>query len=290
MALTTPRPAGTPLVRRVRKAPRASTVSLWVFAIAASAIALFPFIWMLRTSITPETFTDGIALIPSTIDFDAYRRVWVDGGMGQAVLVGALVSLSILVVQLVTSVPAAYAFAKLQFRGRDALFGVTLLALLVPGQAIAVPLFLGMSYTDLSNTFAALVLPSTTTAFGLFLLRQYLLSIPDALIDAARMDGLNHVQIMLRVIVPLARPALVTFALFSVFSSWNEYLWPLLVARDPDLRTPPLALAVFQNADTGVDYAALAAGATIITLPIIILFLIARRNFVAGVTGNEVVG
>lgn len=262
----------------------------WVVAVVAVVVAVFPYLWMLRTSITPETFTAGLALIPSRIDFNAYARVWNEGGMGPAVLNGLIVSVSVLLIQLVTSVPAAFAFAKLRFRGRNVMYFLVMAALLVPGQAIAVPLFLGMSYAGLSNTFLALILPSTTTAFGLFLLRQYMVSIPDGLIDAARMDGFSYVQILLRVAVPLSRPALVTFALFSVFGSWNEYFWPLLVARDPGLRTPPLALAMFQNAEGGFDYAGLAAGAVVITVPIVILFLIARRNFVSGITGSEIVG
>lgn len=274
------------------RSARAGTLTTvtWIVVIVAVIVAIFPYVWMIRTSITPQTFTAGLDLIPRQIDFTAYARAWVQGGMGMAVLNGLLVSGSILVVQLVTSIPAAFAFAKLRFRGRNVLYLMVMVALLVPGQAIAIPLFLGMSYAGLSNTYLGLILPYTTTAFGLFLLRQYMVTIPDGLIDAARMDGFGYVQILWRVVMPLSRPAIVTFTLFSVFSSWNEYFWPLLVARSPSLRTPPLALAMFQNGDIGFDYGALAAGAVIITLPIVVLFLIARRNFVSGITGSEIVG
>lgn len=210
--------------------------------------------------------------------------------MGRAVINGAGISAVILVAQLLTSVPAAFAFAKLRFRRRNALFLLIMAALLVPSQAITIPLFLGISYAGLSNTYAGLILPFTTTAFGLFLLRQYMLSIPDALIDAARMDGFSYGRILVRVVVPLSKPALVTFSLFSLFSSWNEYLWPLLVARSQNLWTPPLALASFQNGEVGVDYTALSAGAVIVTLPIVVIFILARRNFVSGIVGTEIVG
>jgi multiple sugar transport system permease protein len=262
----------------------------WILVIVAVTVAIFPYVWMLRTSLTPDAFAAGLSLIPTRINLSAYVRAWTVGGMGPAVMNGVIVSVSVLFIQLLTSVPAAFAFAKLRFRGRNVLYVMILAALLIPGQAIAIPLFLGMSYANLANTYLGLILPSTTTAFGLFLLRQYMVSLPDGLIDAARMDGFSYRQILLRVVVPLSKPAIVTFALFSVFGSWNEYFWPLLIARDPGLRTPPLALAVFQNSDAGFDYSALAAGAVIVTLPIIVLFLIARRNFVSGITGNEIVG
>jgi multiple sugar transport system permease protein len=274
--------------RARRRSPQGSI--RWVLVIVAVTVAIFPYVWMIRTSLTPDAFAAGLSPIPTRINLSAYVRAWTVGGMGPAVLNGVIVSASVLFIQLLTSVPAAFAFAKLRFRGRNVLYVMILAALLIPGQAIAIPLFLGMSYANLANTYLGLILPSTTTAFGLFLLRQYMVSLPDGLIDAARMDGFSYPQILLRVVVPLSKPAIVTFALFSVFGSWNEYFWPLLIARDPGLRTPPLALAVFQNSDAGFDYSALAAGAVIVTLPIIVLFLIARRNFVSGITGNEIVG
>lgn len=282
-------PLRLPLSARSRT--RAVTrVVHWAVVLAAVVVAIFPFFWMIRTSITPQNLMFGISPIPSGISFGSYAQAWDAGGMGRALANGVGISVAILAIQLVTSVPAAFAFAKLHFKHRDSLFLLIMAALLVPSQAITIPLFLGISYADLSNTYIGLVLPFTTSAFGLFLLRQYMLSIPDALVDAARMDGFSYVGILTRVVVPLSKPALVTFSLFSVFSSWNEYLWPLLVARSQQLWTPPLALASFQNAETGVDYAALAAGAVMITLPIVIIFVPARRSFVSGIVGTEIVG
>lgn len=281
---------GSPSVRRRSKTSVAVGLLRWPVVVAAIVVAIFPLYWMIRTSVTPQSFMSGISPIPPSFSLSGYADAWTAGGMGRAVVNGAGISAVILVIQLITSVPAAFAFAKLRFKRRNALFLLIMAALLVPSQAITIPLFLGISYAGLSNTYAGLILPFTTTAFGLFLLRQYMLSIPDALIDAARMDGFSYLRILTRVVVPLSKPALVTFSLFSLFSSWNEYLWPLLVARSQNLWTPPLALATFQNAETGVDYAALSAGAVIVTLPIVVIFILARRNFVSGIVGTEIVG
>lgn len=264
----------------------------WLLVGVAVAIAVFPFYWMLRTSVAPddEIYFDGISLVPSGITLDNYTRAWRDADLGTAMANGVLVVLVILALQLVTCVPAAYAFAKLHFPGRNAIYGLVLVALLVPVQATAVPTFLLLSQLDLVNTRISLIVPFATSAFGIFLIRQYMVTIPDSLLEAARMDGLGQTRTLLTVVVPVCRPAILTFAIFSVFVHWNDYLWPLLIARDPELRTPPLALAVFNNPDIRPDYGAYTAAAAVITLPILLLFILARRRFVAGLSGGEVVG
>ena len=205
-------------------------------------------------------------------------------------LVGIIVTAGILLLQLVTCIPAAYVLAKVHERWTAAALGVVLAALLVPAQVTLVPIFIGINLAGLADTLPGLIVPFLTSAFGIFLLRQQMLAIPDALMEAARTDGLGHFRTLRAVVIPLAAPGIAAFSVFSVFVHWNEYLWPLLVARSPELRTPPLALAVFQQADTGFDYAALAAGAVIVTAPVVLLFLLAQRQFVQGMSGTEVPG
>ncbi|OLT11358.1 sugar ABC transporter permease [Pseudonocardia sp. CNS-139] len=260
--------------------------------VLAVSVAVFPFLWMLRTSVAgaDSIHVDGFAPVPHSYDLGNYARAWQRADLGTAMLNGAVVTVSILALQLLTCIPAAYAFAKLRFRGRDTLYVVVLGCLLVPTQATALPLFLGVSSAGLADTLTALVLPFASSAFGIFLLRQHMVTIPDALLEAARADGLRTFSTLRRVVVPATAPAIATFAVFSIFVHWNDYLWPLLVARDEALRTPPLALAIFQQADTGFDFGALAAGAAIITAPIVILFLVAQRRFIAGVAGGEMPG
>lgn len=261
-------------------------------AVLTASVAVFPFVWMLRTSVAgaDSVLLDSFEPIPSSFDLSNYTRAWTEADLGTAMLNGAVVTVAILALQLLTCVPAAYAFAKLRFRGRDPLFLLVLGCLLIPTQATALPLFLGVSSMGLANTLAALIVPFASSAFGIFLLRQHMMTIPDALLEAARADGLRTFSTLRRVVVPASAPAIATFAVFSIFVHWNDYLWPLLVARDASLHTPPLALAIFQQSDTGQDFGALAAGAVIITAPIVALFLLAQRRFVAGFAGGELPG
>ncbi|MER6530528.1 carbohydrate ABC transporter permease [Streptomyces sp. NPDC001508] len=260
--------------------------------IIACLFAVFPFAWMLRTSVASADAIvgDGLSPIPRGFDLSNYVRAWNEAHLGRAMVTGVIVTIGILAIQLLTCIPAAYAFAKLRFRGKRLAYYLVLAALLVPAQATALPLYIGVSRLGMVNTLSALIVPFGTSAFGLFLLRQHMLTIPDALIDAARSDGLGTLQTIWRVIIPSSRPAIATFSLFSVFFHWNDYLWPLLVARSQEMRTPPLALATFAQSDIGNDFGALSAGAVIITVPILILFLAARRRFVAGIAGGELPG
>ncbi|WP_261565867.1 carbohydrate ABC transporter permease [Frankia gtarii] len=264
----------------------------WLLVLIAVVISLFPFYWMLRTALAPQSqqLADGLGFWPSHLDFGNFARAWNKANLGQALLNGLIITGAILLLQLITCVPAAYAFAKIRFRGSGVLFGVVLACLLIPTQATMVPTFIGINIFGLGDTRIGLVLPFYSSAFGIFLLRQQMLSIPDALLDAARTDGLGPWRTLLRVVVPMSMPSIAAFAVFSVFTHWNDYLWPLLVARSPDLATPPLRLAVFQQADIGFDYSALAAGAAIVTAPILILFLFAQRRFVQGMAGGEIAG
>lgn len=256
------------------------------------AVSLFPFYWMLRTALAPasEVSFEGISFLPSQIEFGNFARAWERANLGSAVLTGATVTLAILGLQLLTCIPAAYVLAKVRMRGSGLVLGLVLASLLVPAQVTLIPTFIGVNVAGLGNSLLGLILPFATSAFGIFLLRQQMIAIPESLMEAARTDGLGHFRILRSVVVPMAAPGIAAFSVFSVFVHWNEYLWPLLIARSPDLRTPPLALAVFQQAEIGFDYSALAAGAAIVTAPVVILFLVAQRRFVQGMSGAEIPG
>ncbi|MCT1550051.1 carbohydrate ABC transporter permease [Brevibacterium casei] len=264
----------------------------WGAILTAATVALFPFFWMLRLSVSgPDSVVlSGIDLLPGSWDLTNFARAWSEGNIGRAMLNGAIVTVGILLCQLITCVPAAYAFAKVPFPGRAAAFAMVIGCLLIPTQANAMPLYLGLGFLGLGNTMTALILPFVSSAFGIFLIRQHMLTIPDALLEAARADGLGTFSTLWRVVVPVSMPAIATFSVFSIFVHWNDYLWPLLVARDPALHTPPLALAMFQQAETGQDFGALAAGALIITVPIVLLYLLAQRSFEASFGGGELPG
>jgi multiple sugar transport system permease protein len=263
-----------------------------ILIIIAVTLALFPFFWMLRTSIVPpdEVYSLGLDVLPERVTIANYLRAWEDAHLGRAMLNGLIVTFGILLFQLLTVIPAAFAFAKLRFRGRNALFLAVVASLLVSSQVTAVPNYITLSAIGLVNTRLGLILPFATSAFGIFLIRQYLISTPPALLEAARMDGLSMFKTMLLIYIPVARPAIAAFAVFSFVVHWNDYLWPLLVARSAEIHTPALALAIFNNAEVGRDFGALTAGAAIVTIPAIIAFLLAQQNFVEGISGGEIPG
>jgi multiple sugar transport system permease protein len=176
-----------------------------------------------------------------------------------------------------------YALAKLNFPGRRALFLTVLGMLMVPGMVLFVPQFVLVSNLGLANSYAGLVLPVLAGPFGVFLMRQFLLSIPDDLLEAARVDGAGEWRIFWRVVLPLCRPALATLGILTFLTSWNNFLWPLVVATTADKYTLPVALALFSVGQHRADYGLLLAGAVVVVLPVLIVFLLLQRHFLRGI-------
>jgi multiple sugar transport system permease protein len=186
--------------------------------------------------------------------------------------------------QLLVASPCAYALAKLRFPGRNALFVLTLLALAIPVQAPALPLYIALANLGLLNTYFSMMVPFFLSVFAIFLLRQFFKTFPDDIIHAARLDGMNEFEIVWRIVTPSAWPAIAAFAVFSIVAHWNDLYWPLIVISDAKLAPPPLGMMFFANAETGSNYGALTAAATILTAPLVVVFLFARRQFIAGIT------
>ncbi|WP_323797273.1 carbohydrate ABC transporter permease [Nisaea sp.] len=198
---------------------------------------------------------------------------------------GVIVTASIFLIQALVALPCAYALAKLKFWGRDMVFGMVLVCLLIPVHAIALPLYIMLAKLGLTNTYASLVVPWTISVFGIFLMRQFFKTVPDDLIDAARMDGMNEFSIVWKVMLPTAIPALLAFAIFSVVAHWNDYFWPrVVITGDRDLYTPPLGLREFKGDSDGSNWGAMMATATIIVTPLIVAFLMAQKRFIEGIT------
>lgn len=255
--------------------------------LAGAAVMLAPFVVMVSVSLKPpgEIFAPGFRLLPGQWYVvenwtEAFTRV----PLARFILNGVIVTAAILLCQLAAALPMAYALAKLRFRGRDSLFALVLLGLLVPPQVPAIPLYIAMWQVGLLDTYAGIVLPSTISVFGIFMMRQFFKSVPDDLIHAARIDGLAELAIVWRIMLPTAVPAIAAFAVLSVVWNWNEYFWPLIVIQSEHLATPPLGIVFFANAEAGTNYGPLMAGATAITLPLVIAFLVASRRFVEGFT------
>ena len=214
-----------------------------------------------------------------------YTKAFIEAPLLRYLMNGVIVTLSIFVIQVLVALPAAYALAKLKFWGREAVFGLVLFCLLIPVHAIALPLYIILAKLGLTNTYAALVVPWTISVFGIFLMRQFFMTVPDDLIDAARMDGMTEFAIVWRVMLPTAVPALLAFAIFSIVAHWNDYFWPrIVVTGSRDLFTPPLGLREFKGDADGSFFGPMMATATIIVTPLIVAFLVAQRRFIEGIT------
>lgn len=214
-----------------------------------------------------------------------YSKAFTEAPLLRYLLNGIIVTASIFLLQVVVALPAAYALAKLKFWGRDTVFALVLFCLLIPVHAIALPLYIFLAKLGLTNTYAALVVPWTISAFGIFLMRQFFMTVPDDLIDAARMDGMSEFAIVWRVMLPTAIPALLAFAIFSIVAHWNDYFWPrIVVTGNRDLFTPPLGLREFKGGGDGSFFGPMMAAATVIVTPLIVAFLLAQKRFIEGIT------
>ncbi|MCA0870637.1 carbohydrate ABC transporter permease [Seohaeicola saemankumensis] len=216
-----------------------------------------------------------------------YTKAFTEAPLLRYLLNGVIVTASIFFIQVIVALPAAYALAKLKFWGREAVFSLVLFCLLIPVHAIALPLYIMLAKLGLTNTYAALVVPWTISVFGIFLMRQFFMTVPDDLIDAARMDGMGEFTIVWRVMLPTAVPALLAFAIFSIVAHWNDYFWPrIVVTGNRDLFTPPLGLREFKGDGDGSFFGPMMATATVIVTPLIVAFLLAQKRFIEGITLN----
>ena len=214
-----------------------------------------------------------------------YSKAFSQAPLLRYLLNGVIVTISIFLIQIVVALPAAYALSKLRFWGREIVFSIVIIGLLIPVHAIALPLYIMLAKVSLINTYAALIVPWTISVFGIFLMRQFFMTVPDDLIDAARMDGMSEYAIVWRVMLPTAIPALLAFAIFSVVAHWNDYFWPrIVITGDRSLFTPPLGLREFKGDADGSFYGPMMATATVIVTPFIVAFLLAQKRFIEGIT------
>jgi multiple sugar transport system permease protein len=257
--------------------------SLWSLGVLllGALIVLLPLFVVFLTSFVPSGTTP--TLLPQKgWSLANYHEAWQRGKLLLAFANSSLVALAVTGFQIVTSALAGYALARLKFRGRQALLLIVLATLVIPFQLLVIPIFLVLKWGHLINTYWALILPTAANGFGIFLLRQYFLTIPVELEEAAAIDGANRVQILWQIILPLARPALVTLFMFTFIGEWNDLFKPLVFTTKPELRTVQLALAEFQEQFTN-NWPLLMAAVTITTVPILFLFLLGQRQLIQGI-------
>ena len=254
-------------------------------------MSLAPLLWMLSVSFMPAGGASRYPppLLPSSITLDNYRALFERIGMGGYFANSVLVASAITALSLLINTIAGYAFAKLRFAGRERIFKLLLAALVVPSQVAMLPLFLMLKQMGLVNSYAGVIVPGLASIFGIFLVRQYARSIPDELIEAARIDGAGEWRIFWQIVLPMLKPVLVTLAIFTFMGSWNDFMWPLIVLTDQTTYTLPVALASLSREHIQ-DVEMMMAGAVLTVLPVLLLFLMLQRYYIQGLLLGSVKG
>lgn len=254
-------------------------------------LALAPLAWMVSVSFMPmgEASRFPPPLLPGAATLDNYHQLFARTGFGRAFANSLVVAMAITLGSLLVNTAAGYAFAKLRFRGRERMFQLLLAALVVPAQVAMLPLFLLMKELGLVNSLGGVVVPALAGVFGIFLVRQYARSIPDALVEAARIDGAGELRIFVQVVLPMLKPVLVTLAIFTFMAAWNDFMWPLIVLAEQQQYTLPVALAALSREHI-MDVEMMMAGAVVTVLPVLLLFLVLQRWYMQGLLLGSVKG
>lgn len=277
------------IARRFRRA------ALYAGLVAASIAMVTPFFWTVSTAFKPsaDVFASPPKLIPDPATLDNFQTVLTQLPFGQYLLNSIIVTGAIVILNVVFGTMAAYAFAKLRFPGRNVIFAVLLLTLMVPFQVNLIPLYTIMvrlkEATGIigADTYFGLIAPSAVQVFGIFLMRQFLRSIPNEILENARVDGASEWRILRSIIFPLAAPGMATLAIFTFIAAWNDFLWPLIVTSSADMRTLPVGLALLARKNT-VNWGQTMAGTVMAAGPMILVFLVLQRRFIEGLTAGAV--
>lgn len=264
---------------------------LYSILIGAAIVFVFPFVWMIFTSFKPETEIVRFppALWPESVSFTSYLDIWRRIPFLKFFKNSVIFASSVTLISLLLDSMAAYAFARLNFRGRNVLFVIVLVGLMIPVQVTMIPLFITLNKFGWIDTYAGLIIPRATNAFGIFMLRQFFIGLPKELDDSARIDGCSEFRLYWQIIMPLAKPAIVSLALFHFMFNWNDLLWPLIITNSNAVRPLPVALALFMGQHV-VEYGILTAGAAIVIAPLVIAFLIAQKYFIQGIAFTGIKG
>ena len=256
-----------------------------------AALTLLPLAWMVSASFMApgEAATYPPPMLPRSATLTNYRLLFAEHGIVRQAANSLLISLLATALSLLFNVSAGYAFAKLRFAGRDRVFRLLLGALIVPAQVAMMPLFLMLKEMGLVNSYAGALVPWLASVLGIYLVRQYALTIPDALLEAARIDGAGELRIFVQVVLPLLKPIIVTLAVLTFLGAWNDFMWPLIVLTDHDVQTLPVALAALSREHVQ-DVELMMAGAVITVLPVLLLFLALQRYYMQGLLVGSVKG
>lgn len=259
----------------------------WLYAVMAGGLVLVvvPFLWMVISSFKPESEVMAVPPTwwPRTVTMDNYRQLFTQLDFPTYFLNSAIVAGTVAVGNVIFCSMLGYALAKLEFPGKRVLFALVLGTLMVPGVVTFIPLFVLVTNLGLANSLPGMILPFLAGPFGVFLMRQFILGLPDELIQAARVDGAGELRIFFSVILPLCWPAIATLAVLTFLTSWNNFLWPLVVATSEEKYTLPVALALYSVGQNATQYGLLLAGSVVVVVPVLVVFLLLQRRIMEGV-------
>ena len=273
------------------KAPQRASASTrtppWLYAVMVAGLVLvvIPFVWMLLSSFKPEAEVRAMPPTwwPETITTDNYNQLFTKLDFPRFFMNSAIVAVAVAAGNMVFCSMLGYALAKLDFPGKKVVFAIVLGTLMVPGVVTFVPLFVLTTNIGLTNTLPGMILPFLAGPFGVFLMRQFIMSLPDELIQAARVDGAGELRIFFSIILPLCGPAVATLGVLTFLTSWNNFLWPLVVATSEDKYTLPVALALYAVGQNATKYGLLLAGSVVVVIPVLAVFLLLQRRIMQGI-------
>lgn len=253
-----------------------------IFKLVLITIFVFPFIWMVITAF--KTFDETIifppTLFPQRFMWENFVEVWNSGPYMMYLRNSTIITLSIIVMQLIIMIPAAYAFAKYQFKFKNLLFGLILIAFMVPTQVTFISIYLMFAKMEILNTLIPQIIPFGANAFGIFLLRQAFMQVPEEIIESAKLDNASELQVMFRIMIPMAKSTMITVGLFSFIGHWNDYFWPFVMTNSDLVRPLPIAIAMLRNIEGAYAWHIIMAGNVILVLPIVLVYLVLNKQII----------
>jgi multiple sugar transport system permease protein len=280
-------PPATPLGRPPKSRDGHLRTPGWLYAVMAGGlvVVVIPFIWMVVSSFKPEAEVRSVPPTwwPETVTTENYQQLFTQLDFPTFFMNSAIVAVAVAAGNMVFCSMLGYALAKLHFPGKKIVFGLVLGTLMIPGVVTFIPLFVLTTNIGLANSLPGMILPFLAGPFGVFLMRQYILSLPDELIQAARVDGAGELRIFFSVILPLCGPAVATLGVLTFLTSWNNFLWPLVIATDESKYTLPVALALYAVGQNATKYGLLLAGSVVVVLPVLVVFLVLQRQIMQGI-------
>lgn len=265
-------------------------VSIFTFLLITAALMVAPFVWMLLTAIKPDNEVFSLNWLPSRPQWSNFQAAWAAAPFGRFYLNSVFVATAATAAEVLVGLLSAYAFARIRVPGRNVIFFFVLATLMIPVDVTIIPNYVTLSRIGWIDTYWALIIPPASNAFGTFLLRQHIFSLPEELFDAAKIDGANHWHMLTRIVLPLSLPILATLGLLGFIGKWNSYLWPLLVTNRENMRTLPIGLKYLVDQEGFANVNLIMAATTFVVFPVIILFLLTQRQFITGITRGAVRG